>query len=513
MTQKKIRILKIIYLSGIFLAMFIFFTQIHPLVIFDTDDWSYISARRHMLPIWGIWNPTRVFPEVFMPLCGDIAGFLVYPLTGDYIRSFTLVNGAVVALFIVLYMDMLFELLYRKWELPAFRAFLLSTLFLIFHFFVFRDNDIVTGNEYLFLAPNVTCYYYYVIPALLNCSLVLYLMRNDVLYDGWRKLKAGTFSNHIARNSILFLAFYFALFSNLFQSVILAAFIGCQLLFELIGFVRAKGNFAEFKELVKTNFLRLIFISAWIIEQIFEVNGGRSTSLSSGKTVSFLQSVISALQSILNKARSMNKLFLLGIIGVFLLAIVIGVYCYVKKGTEEKKYLEGNMRQIAIMSVSEILIVAYLILLFSRANYAGRADVWISLLFFAFLAVVFCGSYIIDKIRFLDLLLPFVCCFLVFETRTMTRTFADTKVGGIDNSTCVAIDNDIVSQFIAADRARESEVVLYVPEFPANDNWPLATYAAHRFPETLYRHGVIDRLITVTEMVPTREKNEQFNLD
>lgn len=508
--EKKVRILKVIYLFGIFFAIFIFFTRIHPLVIFDTDDWLGISYKRHPIPLWGDWNPTRVFPEVLMPLCGDIAAFFVYPLTGDYIRSFTLVNGAVVALFIVLYMHMFFELLYKKWKLPTFRAFAFSTVFLLLHFLVFRSSD--TGNEYLFFAPNVTSYYYYVIPALLNCSLVLYLLRNDVLYDGWRKLKSGTFTNHTVRNSILFLALYFALFSNLYQSVILAAFIGCQLLFELFNFMKEKGNLKEFKEVAKKNVFRLIFIFAWAIEQIFEVNGGRASSFPKGN---FLQSVINVVKSMLNKVRLMNKLFLFGTLAIFLLTIAIVIYNHVKKSSKEKTAYWRVYRQISILSVSEILIIVYLILLCSRADKMGKPDVWLSILFFVFLGLVLCGSYIFSKLRLLDILLPLVCCFLVFETRTSNRTFLDTKIGGVDNTTCAAIDNDIVSQFIETEKNGESEMVLYVPEFDlgTHDNWPLWIYRGSWIAQTLYRHGVIDRPITVTQMIPTREKNIQFHLD
>lgn len=508
--EKKIRILKVIFLAGIFLAIFIFFAQIHPLVIFDTDDWNYISCKRHPIPLWGNWNPTRVFPEVLMPLCGDIAGFLVYPLTGDYIRSFTFVNGAVIALFFVLYMNMFFELLSKKWKLPAFRVFAFSTVFLLLHFWVFRTKD--AGNEYLFLSRDVTCYYYYEIPALLNCSLVLYLMRNDVLYDGWRKLKTGTFTHHIVRNSILFLALYFALFSNLYQSAILAAFVGGQLLLELISLIKDKSAFKEF---IEKNVFRLMFIAAWAVEQIFEVNGGRANGFVGSMTIdSLLQSIISTTKSMSNKVASMNKLFLFGSTAVFFSTIIIGIYHYLKKSPKEKNSVGGVHRPACILLISDLLIIVYLLLLCSCLGTIGRSDIWFSILFFVFLALMLCSSYLLSKIRFLDLFLPLVCCFLVFETRTSSRTFSDFKMGGVDNSTCVAIDNDIISQFVETDKNGESEMILYVPVFKAssNDNFPLAAYGGPFISRALYRHGVINRPITVTEMVPTREKNEQFKL-
>ena len=52
----------------IFGFFFVFFTQVHPLVIYDGDDWRYIAYTRQALPSWNEWNPSRVFAECFQPL-------------------------------------------------------------------------------------------------------------------------------------------------------------------------------------------------------------------------------------------------------------------------------------------------------------------------------------------------------------------------------------------------------------------------------------------------------------
>ncbi|MBR2733236.1 MAG: hypothetical protein IKD80_03170, partial [Selenomonadaceae bacterium] len=51
-----------------FAAMFIFFSQVHPIVLFDGDDWNVISDARVGLPKWGGWNPIKVLPETFFPI-------------------------------------------------------------------------------------------------------------------------------------------------------------------------------------------------------------------------------------------------------------------------------------------------------------------------------------------------------------------------------------------------------------------------------------------------------------
>lgn len=42
--------------------MYIFFTNIQTVVLFNTDDWTYIAKSRQFAPVWGGWNPAKVFP-------------------------------------------------------------------------------------------------------------------------------------------------------------------------------------------------------------------------------------------------------------------------------------------------------------------------------------------------------------------------------------------------------------------------------------------------------------------
>ncbi|MBC6910552.1 hypothetical protein DT304_04555, partial [Lactobacillus reuteri] len=64
----------------IFIFIYVYLTQISPIVPFDGDDWRYIGALRIPLPMWGVWNPTRVLPETLMSVGGYIAAFIVYPI-------------------------------------------------------------------------------------------------------------------------------------------------------------------------------------------------------------------------------------------------------------------------------------------------------------------------------------------------------------------------------------------------------------------------------------------------
>lgn len=87
----------------LFLLLVLFFTKITPLVVFDSDDWLYVSYRRMPVPIWGHWNPSRVLPELLMPFVSSLGALVLYPLTGDYMGALTLVFAVTVSLVIVVY--------------------------------------------------------------------------------------------------------------------------------------------------------------------------------------------------------------------------------------------------------------------------------------------------------------------------------------------------------------------------------------------------------------------------
>lgn len=85
----------IIVNTVIFVLLVIFFSRIYPIVLYDKDDWIHIGQMRIPLPMWNGWNPSKVLPEVLMPMCGYIAAYFVYPLIGDYFYSITLTSAVI----------------------------------------------------------------------------------------------------------------------------------------------------------------------------------------------------------------------------------------------------------------------------------------------------------------------------------------------------------------------------------------------------------------------------------
>ncbi len=92
---------KLFICAGIFVFSFIFFSYIHPIVLFDGDDWTYIALFRKPFPIWGQWNPIRVLPETFLPLVGFVSAYFTNFFVHDYIYSITLTMAIFLAFLLV----------------------------------------------------------------------------------------------------------------------------------------------------------------------------------------------------------------------------------------------------------------------------------------------------------------------------------------------------------------------------------------------------------------------------
>ena len=83
------------------ILLLLFFANICPIVPYDKDDWIYLGQMRIPIPMWNGWNPTKILPEVLMPICGYFGARLVYPIVGDYFFAITIVAAIILSTFIV----------------------------------------------------------------------------------------------------------------------------------------------------------------------------------------------------------------------------------------------------------------------------------------------------------------------------------------------------------------------------------------------------------------------------
>jgi hypothetical protein len=469
----KTKILLAIFLICVFAFFYVFFTKIHALVLFDTDDWVYASFYRQAIPIWKNWNPSRILPETFMPISTTLAVVLIFPICNNFIQATTIMYAIIVSLFIAIYVYYFMKLLKTIYNLPLYNNILITIIFLLFHFLIFRKNS--TYNKYLFFAENVTCYFYYIIPALLNCTLVMYLMIKRIKKE------------NLSKNSFIILLIYLAIFSNLFHSIILATYIASILLLEIIKKIKNK---TKIKDFIKTNLGNIVILITWGISQIFELNGGRS----SGYNSAFIPNFIQTLKSLFNTMKNCNKYFIVlsAIILIFSIILLI-------KDKKIKNIICYNI----IFSGAFTLI--YLILVCSKVApvYITRPDIIFGAVFFGFLLVFLGLGYISKRYPKIINICPLLIFIIYFEINTFGNTFCESnQAPSATSEQCIAIDNYIINQIIEADNQGLTEANIKVPKFNyfTNDNWPIATYS-QGYSYTLYEYGFIKNKITITYTV------------
>lgn len=467
-------------------AMLVFFTSVHPLLLFDSDDWLYVSNARSAYPLWGAWNPTRVLPENLMSAASGLGVILLMPLTGDYFSAISLTAALAVSLAIAIYVYMFYRLLLRRYGVGAGPSALMAALFLLAHFLIFRNN--VFANDYLFHSMNLTSYYFYLIPSLLVFSLIMGLTIRDVTVLPWD-------GEHPVRQGFLILLVYLLLLSNLYPSGALAIWFFCAVVRDGIKH-RSETGF------LKRNTVKLFGLLLWIVALVFEANGGRAASLASAEPLS--ERILSAFDSALTKLSGVNLFFL-----IFCVLCVIGFFltAFCRKDKETGRLFFFHL-------IVGVLCFGYIVLLCAwtgPAN-AAMADIQFDFLFF-FLLLAFTGlGAAVARYPRTVAALPLILCLLLFETNTRWRTFVESNsYNNIHPSVIRQIDGDILSQITAADQAGETAVIVRVPQFDTSNNWPLPLYVGERMSMSLYKHGITMKQMEIT-IQPDGTLNEQYHL-
>lgn len=224
MQKRKEKIQFIIFGLLLFGFFVTFFVYVHPIVIFDTDDWDYIYSIRSAIPDWDNWNPAKLFPEIVMGIASQVAATILYPISGDYVNSLIWGHGVFISIVILVYVITFIKLIREKYQLSSEVAISYAMLFVLLHFIIFRKNP--SGNGHLFYSSNVTCYYNYLLPTLLNCIAVMELMRMENNENLWKTKTAIS-------KGLFYVLVYLCIFSNLFSSVVLVAYVGGRLLIDL----------------------------------------------------------------------------------------------------------------------------------------------------------------------------------------------------------------------------------------------------------------------------------------
>lgn len=478
------------------------FFSVHPLYIYDSDDWYYISFSRPALPSVHQWNPTKILPETLFPLCAEIAVRFVMPFLGDYIGSMGIVFAAVTSLCIIEYMIGFGKHVSSVYGVGRKQSVMIMVVILLFHFLVFNTG--VSGNSHMFWADNVNCVFNYTIPGLVNGMLFfeLFSVTSEEVKRDRRFIRLG----------MLLLMLYLAINSNMFQSIMISSLAGGNLLISAIESIRnvknQKSKIWLIRDFVYKNMFWLFVLVFWILSLGYEVQGGRASKATSGfKNLP----VKETLRRFVTRMGSINKIYIITVSFLILSGLAL---CLCKKvraqwNTKDFLYLKNMGIEFLCMCVTTV----YLILLCSKVYpyYIERSYVLFAMIFCLMVMTASSMAYIITNVPTCTIFLPLLCYMFLVEAVIDGRTFAEYNVMQYPYKKIKLLDKYYMDQIIEADNLGLAEVEIHVAKHPY-DKWPLGILdGGDKFARSLYRHGLISKMISVS-LIADETVNEAYGL-
>ena len=486
MQTKKISdlLLNIAFFGIIFIFLFIYFTVIHPLTVYDTDDWYYLANVRAAIPLWGYFNPVKILPETSLALITHFGVYIINPFIHDFLRSVSLAAALFVCFLITIYLFSFEKLciLYMGNEKSSGLTRLLTLIFLCLHFLIFLRHD--TGNYHLFYSNNICNYYHYMVPALFNCSLVMLFLRTDM-----QAFFESNEISHIKKGSYLIII-YLAIFSSIQLNAITAVFVGSILIKKFAQGVSSKITVRNY---CRSSWLFLSILVTFFVSLVFESSGGRAgdiakSSFRGRKTLISFASLILPV----NKKFLILVIFFLGL-GIFSIATALT--------SKEKRSFISDIIWEALLPMIFLTIYLFVLCTVSKPSYMGRPDTIFGIAFYGFLIVFRFFMSGLKSFPKLSILIPLISLIAAVYTVGGLRSFREPNIAGISPSKCTDISQNLIDQLKDAELQGLSEYSLKVPKYDTKDNWPYPSYSGDVIQSVLYKYGVLNEKMTVTTVV------------
>ncbi|HHA1216410.1 TPA: hypothetical protein ACOEEN_002435 [Enterobacter kobei] len=469
----------------VFAVVAVFFTVIHPVTIISGDEWINLSSGRQAYPQWGGFNPIKVVPEVAFPLFGNIASSLLMPLGFTFLEAIAYFTAMLVAILVVAFLYQFHLMMREAVGLSTYTSSAMVIFYLLCMFGLFRTLN-NNNSPYLLWEQNLTCYYHYIIPALINGTLALYVLRMSP------SLKSFFYEKAIF-SGILIFAIYLCVFSNIFASIVLAVMCGVILLLKLI------NNRFKIVETVKAYPFHCITLIMWVISAVFEMNGGRADRMSKDHL---------DISGTVNSFYSLLKL----IDRTFFVVLAVGLVCGVVF-LLRKKSCEGKRYAFCVSVITGAITTLALILVCAKAsaNYATRpVAMWGTFMYLIVAASIGLG-YIIDRFEAVQYIVPIILLCLVNKATDQSHSLRESHNGNIPFSVANAIGQDMIDQIQRAVESNQRTMTLHVPKGDNNDNWPFPVTRGKAISETLKSNGLIPRNIEI-KIQPDREMNAKYGM-
>ena len=491
---------KIAFYLAVFIGLMLFFVYAHPLYIYDADDWTYVSSPRPAIPQPFYWNPTRIFPEIMMPFFAQLGVSCIYPFLHDYIQSLAIAFAVALSGMIVFYLAGMDYLLQKSYRMRKER-YLMLLAFLLWHFLPFC----VAGekSQHMFYAGNVTCIFYYIISGLLNAGAALLVL------GGIRPEE----KKNTLFNGLLLLGVYLCINSNMYQSIILATAVSAELFYSWIGVMKQNGCrfWKSIGQTIRENKVKTAIVCMWLGSLLLEMTGERAKFAAKAQGLGMQN----ALQCFVRSVTRLNLIWLIGTVGISLIALLICMASKKHRSDAEAGKLDAlYLHQMAVCSLCLVVSIVYLILLSARVNpkYLQTSAVEFSWVIWCFFMLAVSGAYILKRCPRMGTLLPLLLCIVVSVVVMDGEIYADCGSDGYSPQTVKALDENIIRQAQEADQNGETFVEVHV-QVEESDEWPLpVSWGWERIPNTLYRHKLTSTKLEM-RLVMDEAINQEFHLN
>lgn len=469
---------KCCYLSAwiaIIVSLLIFFIISHPLVLRSADDWRYINYwRDNAIPMLGRgWNPARILPEVLMPLAGSFGIYFLYPLGISFTRAVSISLGLFLVIFICIYLRS-FELMIKKlFDVTGSKLSIITGIFLVSHFWILRSSQ--SGNSHLFDGGDPNLYFYYIIPFLLNYSLVfiLFAYRNNI--SSWNN----------PRKAVLFLALYFAVFSNLFSSIIIFVYAGFSFILATIRIIKKRE---DFRRNICNRKVEIAVIIMWLYSLLAEANGGRAKSIkNTAQSIEVLERLFQSINNSLIHLSNMNK--------YYILFSIILLVCMTFFALKRKKAFE-KMTHIWILSaLNGICIYIYQVLLCSIVGpeYITRSSVAATYLICSVAVNAMIILCIVINVKESVVLLPMLLMIII----SMCNTSEPAYDSALSWKALMRLDEYYISTIVEADQNGETEVIIHNPEWNSIQTNDSENLLRVYISSTLYKYRITNNHMNI----------------
>lgn len=523
MRIRKETIIWFVYCFVIFMSLYIFFVRIRPQILFNTDDWTYLSFTRtsKLLPSTREWNPAKVLPENLMPISGYLGKLIYSPFVKSFYNAVTSGMSLVLCLFVLCYIMLTVRMIGDKFELNVYERMILGLFIILIHFTAFPFQK--ERNYHFFYETNPTNVFNYTIPCLLNMILVSL----SVIHESY--LRKIFDKEHIVCKTIYAILLYFAVYSNLYSSVIIAVFAGVKIIQYL--FVEVRDYTTDWVDKLIQCTVYIYVLLLWFVSMIFESKGGRANQLSGS---SF--DLKSSFQQLIGAMKAKSVIYNLMIVASIVFCFVVLIYVcrnkdrYLKpllskhKSTSKKEreavhektidtYCFSYINWAVLWVTCAVLTMLFIVLLCAKTGggYHSYASVQFDYNYYLMLNLFMILAFLIKINRKfvygVGALAVLMGCLIAFSD----ISYAEYNGFWQPGESCHALADYIVEQYVEADRSGVETAQIHVPDFGTEDNFPIANYGNMRIANTLYNYGVTSRFV-MSEFVIDGSVNERFGM-